>query len=263
MKGAPQALAGRTVWLTRPAQQAGPLQAALQARGARVFCLPLLEIAAVPPKREQLQHLKDLDRYDLVVYVSSNAARIGLDRIFEWWPQYPVGILNLAVGSGTAAVLEAEGLQVGYPTERMDSEGLLALPELADIGGKRALIVRGMGGREVLAQGLRERGCTVDYVELYERRQPAYGVDYLAHCLASQPPDAVVVTSAEALSNLKELFFPVGDEWRELPLFLPSERVQEHAQQLGFGRCRRLESASDAAIITGLCAVFAQEGTDV
>jgi uroporphyrinogen-III synthase len=252
-----QPLAGRTLWLTRPAQQAGVLQAALEAQGARVFCLPLLEIVPVSPKREQLQHLKDLDRYDLVVYISSNAARFGLERILEWWAQYPVGLLNVAVGSGTAAVLLEQGLEVSYPLERMDSEGMLALPELADIQGKRALIVRGVGGREVLADGLRARGCAVDYVELYERIAPRHPVDYLAHCLEALPPDAVVISSAEAMDNLKELFLAVGDEWQELPLFVASERLRLHARQLGFHRVRCLESASDAAIITGLSAAFA------
>jgi uroporphyrinogen-III synthase len=252
-----QPLTGRTLWLTRPAQQAGALQAALEAQGARVLCLPLLEIVAVMPKREQLQHLKDLDRYDLIVYISSNAAKLGLERIFEWWPQYPVGLLNVAVGSGTAAVLLEQGLEVCYPAERMDSEGMLALPELSDIQGKRALIVRGVGGREVLAEGLRARGCSVDYVELYERITPSHPPDYLAHCLEALPPDAVVISSGEAMDNLKQLFLAVGDEWRDLPLFVASARLRAHALQLGFQHVRCLESASDAAIITGLSAAFA------
>jgi uroporphyrinogen-III synthase len=252
-----QPLAGRTLWLTRPAQQAGALQAALEAQGARVFCLPLLEIVTVTPRRDELQRLKDLDRYDIVVYISSNAAKIGLERIFEWWPQYPVGLVNVAVGTGTAAVLLEQGLAVSYPTERMDSEGMLALPELADIQGKRALIVRGVGGREVLAEGLRARGCSVDYVELYERLTPRHPPDYLAHCLASLPPDAVIVSSGEAMANMKELFLAVGDEWRELPLFVASKRLRAHALQLGFHQVHCLESASDAALITGLSAAFA------
>jgi len=260
---APQALQGRRLWLTRPAQQADGLKTALEEQGAQVLCLPLLEIRAIKPSPAHLQYLKDLDRYDFVVFVSSNAARIGLEQIFSWWPQYPVGVTNIAVGSGTAAVVREYGLDVRYPTDRMDSEGMLALPELSDIDGKKALIVRGVGGREIMAQGLRERGCSVDYAELYERTMPAHPIDYLAHCLEAQTPDAVVVSSAEALTNLKELFLRVGDEWQTLPLFVASERLQEHAAQLGFQHAHRLESASDAAIITGLCAAFAQEGTNV
>jgi uroporphyrinogen-III synthase len=253
---AQQPLAGHTLWLTRPAQQAMALQAALEAQGARVFCLPLLDIVALPPEREALQHLQNLDHYDIVIYISGNAARLGLERILEWWPQYPAGLLNVAAGTGTAAVLQERGLEVCYPTERMDSEGMLALPELRDIQGKRALIVRGVGGREVLAEGLRARGCRVDYVELYARVAPRHTPDYLAHCLATLPPDALVISSMDAMDNLKALFLTL-EAWRELPLFVASARLHTHALQLGFQRVRRLDSASDAAIIAGLGAAFA------
>ncbi|MDR2212944.1 MAG: uroporphyrinogen-III synthase [Pseudomonadales bacterium] len=255
------ALAGRRIWLTRPAQQAAALQAALEARGARVLCLPLLDIVALEPKAQEWERLKQLDRYDFVVYVSPNAARLGLERIFTWWPQYPADLCNLAVGSGTAAVLQAEGLDALYPSERMDSEGLLALEELRQIAGKRALILRGVGGRELLTQNLRERGCSVDHVELYERRLPSYPPDYLAHCLTSEPPGAVVLSSAEAIGNLRALFEAQGLKWRELPLYVASERLREQAAQWGFHHIKRLDSASDAAIIAGLSAGFAQQGT--
>ena len=58
-------------------------------------------------------------------------------------------------------MLEKQGLTVSYPRERMSSEALLALPELKNITGKKALIVRGAGGREIIAEGLRakSRSC--------------------------------------------------------------------------------------------------------
>src|SRR6478609_1028157 len=103
-------LAGRTIWLTRPAAQVGALQQQLQQAGASVLCLPLLIIEPVPPTGVNKQRLLDLDRYDLVFYVSSNAASIGLEYINDYWPQYPAHIQNFAVGPGTAAVLQSYGL---------------------------------------------------------------------------------------------------------------------------------------------------------
>ncbi|MES2603648.1 MAG: uroporphyrinogen-III synthase, partial [Pseudomonadota bacterium] len=72
-------LTGRTVWLTRPAAQVSALQQQLEQLGATVFCLPLLIIEPLTPTGVNKQRLLDLDRYDLVFYVSSNAASIGLD----------------------------------------------------------------------------------------------------------------------------------------------------------------------------------------
>jgi uroporphyrinogen-III synthase len=244
-------LAGRSVWLTRPAAQVQGLQQQLELAGAAVFCLPLLVIEPVPPSGIHKQRLLDLDRYDLVFYVSSNAAHIGLDMISNYWPQYPLHIQNFAVGPGTAAVLHSYGLDVAYPTERMSSEAMLALPQLQQINDKRALIVRGIGGREILAAGLQQRGAKVDYAELYQRKQPVYAADYLLACYQQRPPMAVVVSSAEALDNLQLFFAPLG-LWAQLPLFVSSERLAEHASAQGNIHSTVLASASDAAIVTGL-----------
>ena len=249
MQGRP--LAGRCLWLTRPASQTAGLQEALAEAGAAVHCLPLLTIEPVPLQGATRQRLLDLDRYDLVFFVSSNAARLGLAAIDSFWPQYPLGVQNFAVGPGTAAVLQAQGLQVAFPTERMTSEAMLALPALQDIAGKRALIVRGVGGREILAEGLLARGALVEYAELYRRLKPVYAADELQSLFDRQHPDRVVVSSGEAVDNLHELFEPLG-LWRQLPLAVSSPRLAEQARALGAGDVIILAGATDAAIIAGL-----------
>src|SRR5690606_36029369 len=86
-------LAGQCIWLTRPEQQSEDLQRALGELGAATFCLPLLDIRFAPLEGASLDCIKQLDRYDLVFFVSSNAVRAGLEAIGNWWPQYPAGIL--------------------------------------------------------------------------------------------------------------------------------------------------------------------------
>src|SRR5688572_18867662 len=147
-----QPLKGRQFWLTRPEAQVQDLQQALEKLGADILTLPLLEIVPIPVRGMSRQRLLNLDDYDLVFFVSSNAAAIGLDAIDELWPQYPSHILNFAVGPGTARVVQNYGLDVFYPVDRMSSEAMLALPQLQDIRDKKALIVRGVGGREILAE---------------------------------------------------------------------------------------------------------------
>ena len=62
-------------------------------------------------------------------------------------------LIALAPGPGTAAALAAVGIvNVRLPATTMDSEGLLALPELSAVAGKRVVIFRGGGGREDEAQ---------------------------------------------------------------------------------------------------------------
>ncbi len=257
----PTPLTDKTIWLTRPAGQGAELRAALEGMGARVQVLPLLAFKPLAPSQADKQKLLDLDRYDLVFYISTNAATLGLDAIAQWWPQYPVELLNFAVGSGTAEVLEQSGLSVNYPRERMSSEALLALPELQDIAGKRALIVRGAGGREIIAEGLRARGAQADYVELYERVLPAYDTVALQKLAREAKPAALVVSSAESLDNLKTLFAPALSGWTELPLAVSSPRLAQHAAALGFRRIDVIEGATDAAIIAGLMSIFGREAS--
>lgn len=245
------ALSGNTFWLTRPAGQGASLRAALEAHGARVEMLPLLVIEPLTLAHAERQKLIDLDRYDLVFFVSTNAATLGLDAIGEWWPQYPLGILNFAVGPGTAAVLEQRGLSVYYPRERMTSEALMELPELQDVAGRKALIVRGTGGREVIADALRARGAAVDYLELYRRAAPQYDAGRLRKLMDDAAPTRVVVSSADALDNLMQLFAGIAG-WEQLPLLVSSPRLVEHAKALGFKSIALVEGASDATIIGAL-----------
>ncbi|HHX82005.1 MAG TPA: uroporphyrinogen-III synthase [Pseudomonadaceae bacterium] len=245
-------LAGQCIWLTRPPLQSDALEEALGKLGALTFALPLLEIQPVPLAGAALAAVQQLDRYQLVVWVSSNAARAGMEAIGMQWPQYPAHLINIAVGPTTAAVLEAKGLQVHYPRERMDSEGMLALPQLQDIQGKRALIVRGRGGRELMSANLRERGASVDYCELYKRGVPEYSQSALLAGLQSHPPTAIVVSSAEAMDNLKTLYQPWYRDWQDLPLHVVSQRLHDHAVASGFRRAVTMDGATDAAIIKGL-----------
>src|ERR1700722_5195641 len=99
---------------------------------------------------------RDLPQYDYAVFVSANAVEYGVGDPASW----PSHLVALAPGLGTASALAAVGVgQVHIPATTMDSEGLLALPELADVTGKRIVIYRGSGGRELLGEKLSERGA--------------------------------------------------------------------------------------------------------
>jgi uroporphyrinogen-III synthase len=89
-----------------------------------------------------------------------------------------------AVGPGTARALQAHGLDSIITPDGQDSEALLALPQLADVAGKRVVIVRGVGGRALLADTLRARGAQVDFMECYRRMRPRADAGAAAGALA-------------------------------------------------------------------------------
>ncbi|MGS9164769.1 uroporphyrinogen-III synthase, partial [Salmonella enterica subsp. enterica serovar Infantis] len=60
------------------------------------------------------------------------------------------------------------GFDIRYPLDRDISEALLQLPELQNIAGNRALILRGNGGRELLGETLTALGAEVSFFECYQ-----------------------------------------------------------------------------------------------
>ncbi len=245
-------LEGKAIWITRPAGQAEGLVASLEKSGARPRLLPMLAISPLALDEKIKATLLSLDQYDLLFFISTNAASLGMELIHNYWPQFPDQLAIYSVGPTTARVIESYGLQAEYPFERMSSEGLLALESLARLEGKKALIVRGVGGRELLATALREQGALVDYLELYERTIPEYEAGQLATSLINDPPAAVIVTSAEALANFSALLRRDNAHAESVPVFVSSARIAHSAAELGFGKTITMSGADDSAIIESL-----------
>ena len=248
-------LQGLHVLLTRPSNQVSSLVAAVTQCGGKVCQMPLIEIEVVSDvKKLQIikNRLLNLDRYELAIFISTNAATLGIQWIEKYWPQLPVGLSAFAVGPSTAALLEKLDWSVYCPTNGVTSEDLLVLPQLQQIAGKKVALFRGEGGRELIAQTLRGRGAEVDYVELYKRIDPQYSREYFSAQLAQQAVNLIVITSMQMLDALVSL---VGDN-KELvcliPLFVPSSRVLECAQQAGFNQVLNMDGANDEAILQSL-----------
>ncbi|MGP8846919.1 uroporphyrinogen-III synthase, partial [Enterobacter hormaechei] len=94
------------------------------------------------------------------------------------------------------------GFNIHYPLDREISEVLLQLPELQNIAGKRALILRGNGGRELIGETLTARGADVDFCECYQRSAKYYDGAEEAMRWQSRGVTTVVVTSGEMLQQL-------------------------------------------------------------
>lgn len=255
--GQPGRLRGLAVLVTRPREEAAGLARAIEAAGGAALGWPAIEIEALDDIGPARRCLAGLRPGETLVFVSRNAVRHG-------WPllpgQLPAGALTLvAVGRGTAAALHALGAsQVHVPAGRADSDGMLALPVLAParVRGQRVVIVRGRGGREALAEGLRARGARVEYAEVYARR-PARAP--LGPRLRGSMPGATVVTSAEALEHwVGQVRYEGLEALLQRPLVLVSERLRERARALGVAGPLTVATGADStALVEALCAAAA------
>jgi uroporphyrinogen-III synthase len=244
---AEQPLAGLNIVVTRPREQAHELMQRIAGLGGGALSFPLLEIEAVgdsPVLREQITRLAQTD---LAIFISPNAVRHGMAAI-RTLGQLPSTLQIATVGQGSAKALQVQGVaHVIAPVERFDSEGLLELSELQDVAGKRVMIFRGDGGRELLGDTLKARGATVEYVTCYLRRKPDLDVT----ALAAARPDAITVTSSEALAYLWEAV--QGTRLAEAALFVSHPRIAELARQQGWQRIV-VSGAGDDGLIASLVA---------
>ncbi len=254
MSAAGDRLGGLGVWVTRPEPQARDSVRAIERSGGRPCRLPLVAIEPLEDEAAVLaikRVILDLDQYDGALFISSNAARLGMQWIDRYWPQLPQDLTAFAIGPGTAEVLREFTWPVYLPESGVTSEDLLALPQLQQVEGRRLALFRGEGGREKLAASLRERGAEVDYVELYRRRSLEHDPAEVARMLETERVDVIVVTSAQILEGLVAFRrYPQLAAWlRDLPLIVPSPRVGEQARKAGFEHVINAGGAGDETVI--------------
>lgn len=254
-------LTGWQVLTLRPAGQAGYLLRCLRRQGATARNLPLVRLqgesgAALAPAFADA-------RYDgRWIFTSpaavAHAARIAQDLRSDWFA--PGGRLVraaaegrvLAPGPGTARALHRLGIRpVRIPERRLDSEGLLALPELAPPLRGQVRLVGAPGGRTLLADALGERGAKVRPIWVY-RRQPMPLRPAPAAYLATSASPLLIASSLAMLRRLPAVLAP--DVWNRLPrqalLVVASERLAQWARGQGFVRVGVAASAQTKALVS-------------
>ena len=227
------ALAGVGVLVTRPRGQSDDLISRIEARGARAIRFPVIEIAPAADADAARAAMRAIDEASLAVFTSVNAVEHGIALLDE----IPRRVRVAAIGARSAARLEQAGFeQVLCPRDGASSEALLTLAALApeEIDGKQVLIVRGEGGRELLATTLAERGARVRYAEVYRRVRPRSDAALVAREGRAGGIDVIVATSVEGLENLFAMLGESEIGWLVRAGFVVlSERIAARALALG------------------------------
>lgn len=247
------ALTGKGVVITRPLWQATSLATRLSTYGAIPFIFPAILIEP-NPACDLAAAQRALAQCTKAFFVSANAVWEGLRERST----LPPHVVAYGPGPGTAEALRARGVvSVRIPERAFDTQGLLALPELASLHGERVMIFTGVGGKGDLAEGLRARGAQVDVVECYTRRAPDSVAEGLAEAWAAARIHAQVLTSAEGIGNFVRCI-PAHSlpAFHATPAFVPHPNVARAAAHAGV---RHVITAGpgDDALVAALHAYFA------
>ncbi|WP_380184489.1 uroporphyrinogen-III synthase [Kalamiella sp. sgz302252] len=244
-----------TILVTRPSPAAEDLVSRLRAAGRVAWSMPLIEFTPGTELDGLPMRLAALNEGDLVFILSQHAIHYAQPALVRAGTAWPAELHYYAIGRTTALALHTvSGLDVVWPHERETSEVLIQLPALQQVAGKRALILRGNGGRELLAETLQQRGADVQFVECYQRCAKIYQGAIEGRRWRDREVDTLVVTSGEMLQQLYALFPAIDrEEWLlHCRLLVVSERLATRAAELGWRNIRVAEGADNDALLRAL-----------
>jgi len=242
------------VIVTRPAAQAAQWVRNLRDAGITALSLPLIDIAAPRDAAAVEEAWRGLDRQSLAVFVSPNAA----ERFFAQRPPgsaWPDTVAAASLGPGTTQALQRFGVPAASIIEpsaeaaQFDSEALWARLSTRDWSGAAVLVVRGDGGRDWLADTLKQHGAQVEFVCAYRRLAPSLAADAL-QCLndAIARPDEHLwfFSSSEAIDHLVQL--RPGEAWTASHALATHPRIAQRARECGFGDVRETRPTFEAVV---------------
>lgn len=221
MHSAERPLTGRTIVVTRAAEQGRRLTERLTAIGADVVELPLIDVVDPEDGGAALRDaVARLDEFDWIVVTSANGAvrlsqalrararagRAAVDAAVDAAGDSAGAAIDTvaprpriaAIGVATDAALGPDH-HADLVADRSIAEGLLA--DLARVAPARVLVVQGDRARTALADGLREMGWQVERVIAYRTIAARPPADVLARALGA---DAITFASGSTVTSFVE-----------------------------------------------------------
>lgn len=225
-------LFGSRVLVTRASSQTLPLATKLTELGADVLVQPAIEIAPPDDLAAVDRVLAELERFDWLVFSSSNGVQALLDRLLLTRDLRAIVHLKLAaIGPGTADMLARYHLYADVVPEEFRAESLAAALRGEAQAGRRFLLARASRGREVLAEELTAHGGTVEQVVVYSSHDVPQADPEIVDELAQGRIHWVTVTSSAIARSLVRLF---GAELRKSRLASISPVTSGALRELGF-----------------------------
>lgn len=242
-------LQGVRVFVTRPAHQAAAFCQLIEQAGGTALRFPTVTIEPSSNFATTAESLANPEQFDLIIFTSPNAVSFAKPALcYSPVPKW------LAIGPKTAAALsQITNIEPLHAKDSFNSEAALQLDVLKAVAGKNILIVKGEGGRSLLANTLTKRGATVQSAEVYRRIKPT---DWQAESALEmlQNSHVVTVTSVGILQNLYTMLATLDEKkLLSLPVVTGGKRIAEEVIKLGFQQPPVIaDSPCDEAMLSAL-----------
>ncbi|OCH05804.1 uroporphyrinogen-III synthase [Aliivibrio fischeri] len=239
-----------TILVTRPEQESQALCDALNQSGHPAISHPLITIHPGNELSQLPRLFSSLNDGDFIIAVSQHAVEYTQKYLKQLQLEWKQEVNYIAVGQKSAQHLKKYiSDPVHYPTHS-DSEHLLALPVLQNATGKKAIILRGNGGRDLIYQVLNDLNVDVTYCEAYQRQAIAFDASIKTREWQEKNVNTLIVTSGEQLSFFTSQFTGTDLNWvLKLRLLVPSERINQFAKELGYQHIETVGGASNSDLL--------------
>jgi uroporphyrinogen III methyltransferase/synthase len=200
-------LFGKGVVITRPQRQADDLARLLAVQGAHPIAFPTISITQ-PSDWSELDHaLSQLENYNWLIFTSANGVHFFFERLRQKGRDIRdlKGIKIGCIGPATARQIEDRGIRVDLVPDEFIAEGLLRSFASMNLSGKKILIPRAFRARDILPEGLKNQGASVDVVTAYQTIQSGRKKEELSAYIDAGEVNVITFTSSSTVTNFVEI----------------------------------------------------------
>jgi len=209
---APLALQGRRILVTRPRHQAPEFARALEALGAEVEAVAVMNLARVAPPAAVAAAVQRCARgdFDQVVFTSVNAVSLVMEAARQTGVALgSAPVRTVAIGPATARALVAAGWRADRVPALYVAEAVADQMVGEGVGGQRIWLPRAAEARPVLLERLRAAGATVEVLALYRTATALGERERLQRLLGGAALDAITFTSSSTVRHFHAVRGPV------------------------------------------------------
>jgi uroporphyrinogen III methyltransferase/synthase len=251
-------LDGKRVVVTRSRGQAGTLRAKLEALGAEVLEIPLIDIRQDTTRETLTEVFAGIAQYEWILFTSSNGVRYFFDFFHKAYDDIRcLGPMRIAaIGEATAEEIRKHRLQIDLlPGTALAEELGKALLKKENVENLKVLVVTGNRNSPELVELLIEKGhAIVDELQVYSTDYYDPSGHWEAQSFLAEGADAVLFTSSSTVHSYVQHLSPKLSGVPKPPLYFSiGPKTTGTMKKHGIPLAAEAREASVDGLVKSLC----------